>query len=138
MDKETERSFGSDPERSPRVATEEVGPKKGIFGRAVDSFKPPVGQKGWTPNPAHHTTVRTREVPEDEKDGHTVLVDENYDDNGGLKRALHSRHLQVCILRCGSFLGLCSDFYILDDCSWWQVCFRSLAPRRMRLLISSP
>lgn len=25
------------------------GPKKGLFGRAVDSFKPPIGQKGFVP-----------------------------------------------------------------------------------------
>lgn len=80
---------------SPGVISTQPGLKKGLFGRAVDSFKPPVGQKGWVPE-GSHAAVTVRHVDDHEKNmGIAEIVDETYDDNGGLKRALHGRHLQV-------------------------------------------
>lgn len=102
-----------------------TGPKQGIFRRAVDSFKPPIGQVGYFPErsitasggrvPARQQQMHHASDPEkgpigtppthdagmkeksDGEGGTVVTVNDDYDDNGGLKRALHGRHLQVCV-----------------------------------------
>lgn len=108
--------------------------KRGLFKRAVDSFKPPIDQKGWTPERISHTRHRDParvfvtdvEAAEKGHDGHTTadsprldeakkghsgagIVDDDIDDNGGLKRALHGRHLQMIALGgsigTGLFIG---------------------------------
>jgi hypothetical protein len=95
------------------TATEMRTRKRGLFGRAIDSFKPPLDQKSWVPDrvprggptrvyvtdDAEQGTVRGVGVENAEVDkagGLTSVVDDDTpDDNGGLKRALHGRHLQV-------------------------------------------
>lgn len=89
----------------------DVDSKKGFLGRAVDSFKPPVDQKGFLPDritDADRARVHVRPVSDPEKgtsssgdaekDRATGVVSDDFDDNGGLKRALHGRHLQVSLL----------------------------------------
>lgn len=99
---EEKHATASNASSSPAVISEQPGPHKGIFGRAVDSFKPPVGQKGYLPELSHGyasttTKVSVQEVRDEEKARNNgEVVDEAYDDNGGLKRKLHGRHLQVC------------------------------------------
>jgi len=96
------------------IATPTVAKKRGFFQRAVDSFKPPLGQKGWVPDRIPRgKRAYVDHVPDDpEKGTGTVAggthVDVNkqgdltgvLDDNGGLKRALHGRHLQVNFRSC--------------------------------------
>jgi len=98
------------------IATPTVTKKRGFFQRAVDSFKPPLDQKGWVPDRiprGEGKRVYVDRVPDDPEKGagtvardtHVdvnkqggltgVLHDDSLDDNGGLKRALHGRHLQV-------------------------------------------
>lgn len=74
--------------------------KKSVWHRAVDSFKPPVDQKGWIPerNEPQVRVQTVNDMEKNEKEGYSagVVRDEDNDDNGGLKRGLHGRHLQVC------------------------------------------
>ena len=94
------------------IATPAVTTKKrGLFQRAVDSFKPPLDQKSWVPDRIPRgegkrepddpekgtgTVARDTHVDVNKQGGLTdVLHDDSLDDNGGLKRALHGRHLQV-------------------------------------------
>ena len=86
--------------------------KEGFFRRAIDSFKPPPDQKGWVPDRVPRDVNRVvtvdaekgavhrggANVEVDKEGGSTSVVeDDALDDNGGLKRALHGRHLQVCL-----------------------------------------
>jgi len=103
------------------IATVTVTKKRGFFQRAVDSFKPPLDQKGWVPDripPGEGKRVYVDRVPGDPEKGTGtvasdtdvdvdkqgvltgVVRDESLDDNGGLKRALHGRHLQVNRVTC--------------------------------------
>lgn len=78
--------------------------KRGYFGRAVDSFKPPTDQIGWVPERLPYirdaTPITDVDMAELGENLHTATHDstigaDDVDDNGGLKRALHGRHLQV-------------------------------------------
>ncbi|KAG8878975.1 glyceraldehyde-3-phosphate dehydrogenase 1 [Tulasnella sp. 332] len=95
------------------------GPRKGLFGRAIDSFKPPIGQNGFTPERTKAAVYPKNAGMDPEKgqkpDGVKTTVqgvsddDEAYDDNGGLHRALGGRHLQMIALGgsigTGLFIG---------------------------------
>lgn len=94
--------------------------KRGFFGRAVDGFKPPLDQKGWIPDRVPRgdgTTIYVNRAgaPGDPEKGiggdacvqvteeggpAGIESDDVLDDNGGLKRALHGRHLQVNNVSC--------------------------------------
>src|ERR1700694_2130598 len=77
-----------------------------IFTRAVDSFKRPVD---WDrKNNLSGAEVYVRDVEQGEKSpsdrsknaartGDAVMDEDDESENGGLKRRLHGRHLQVCV-----------------------------------------
>lgn len=81
-------------------------PRKGFLGRAVDSFKPPIGQAGFTPERTNQTRVYPKNAGMDPEKGpkdagvtgtvrDAIADNESIDDNGGLHRSLGGRHLQV-------------------------------------------
>lgn len=86
----------------PQMQTTDYNEKRGVFGRALDSFKPPVDQKGFLPARTHDASgaprVYVQGVDDAEKGNRDGVVRDDaadIDDNGGLKRALQGRHLQV-------------------------------------------